>query len=95
MDPHADCPEGGLWGITAATLAAREALVFDACRARHVPVAFALAGGYGRATRSRRAGGPAPAYDRSGSESERVTWRSTSKTAVFALSMAAISMGNP
>jgi acetoin utilization deacetylase AcuC-like enzyme len=46
MDPHADCPEGGLWGITAATLAAREALVFDACRVRHIPVAFALAGGY-------------------------------------------------
>jgi hypothetical protein len=33
-------------GITAATLAAREALVFDGCRARGVPVAFVLAGGY-------------------------------------------------
>ncbi|APR82273.1 Deacetylase [Minicystis rosea] len=46
MDPHRDCPEGGLAGLTTAMLAAREAFVFDWCRARGVPVAFVLAGGY-------------------------------------------------
>jgi acetoin utilization deacetylase AcuC-like enzyme len=46
MDPHEDCPEGGRWGIDTETLTAREDLVFGWCRARRVPVAFVLAGGY-------------------------------------------------
>jgi acetoin utilization deacetylase AcuC-like enzyme len=46
MDPHQDCPVGGLQGITTEILAAREQLVFDWCRQRGVPVAFVLAGGY-------------------------------------------------
>ena len=46
MDPHQDCPVGGLRGITTELLAAREQLVFDWCREQGVPVAFVLAGGY-------------------------------------------------
>lgn len=46
MDPHEDCPTGGTPGITAEVLAAREHLVFEWCRSRGLPVAFALAGGY-------------------------------------------------
>lgn len=46
MDPHEDCPEGGRWGIDDAMLEAREAMVFAWCRARGIPVAFVLAGGY-------------------------------------------------
>jgi acetoin utilization deacetylase AcuC-like enzyme len=46
MDPHEHCPEGGLSGLTSAILAQREAFVFAWCRARSVPVAFVLAGGY-------------------------------------------------
>lgn len=46
MDPHENCPIGGLLGITAAILAERERLVFDWCRRRGIPVAFVLAGGY-------------------------------------------------
>jgi acetoin utilization deacetylase AcuC-like enzyme len=46
MDPHEDCPTGGLRGITRDVLAQRERTVFEWCRARGVPVAFALAGGY-------------------------------------------------
>jgi len=46
MDPFAACPLGGLAGVTAEVLAARERLVFTWCRARRLPVAFVLAGGY-------------------------------------------------
>ena len=46
MDPHEDSAEGGLAGITEETLAERERLVFAWCRARSIPVAFVLAGGY-------------------------------------------------
>ena len=46
MDPHEDCPIGGLRGITREILAEREQLVFDWCRRLRLPVAFVLAGGY-------------------------------------------------
>ena len=46
MDPYQDCGVGGLDGITAEVLAQRERIVFDWCRQRRLPVAFALAGGY-------------------------------------------------
>jgi hypothetical protein len=46
MDPHEHCPVGGLAGIDAALLARREQLVFSWCRARQLPIAFVLAGGY-------------------------------------------------
>jgi acetoin utilization deacetylase AcuC-like enzyme len=51
MDPHEDCPEGGLAGITDQHLRAREELVFDWCRERDLPVAFVPAGGYLRPPR--------------------------------------------
>ncbi|MBY0526254.1 MAG: hypothetical protein K2R98_22870 [Gemmataceae bacterium] len=46
MDPHEDCPEGGLPGISEAVLRQREMLVFEWCRRRRLPVAFSMAGGY-------------------------------------------------
>jgi acetoin utilization deacetylase AcuC-like enzyme len=46
MDPDARCSIGGLAGIDASLLARREQTVFDWCRARNLPVAFVLAGGY-------------------------------------------------
>lgn len=46
MDPHQGCPVGGLPGIDAGILARRETMVFDWCRARGLPIAFVLAGGY-------------------------------------------------
>lgn len=46
MDPYGHCPMGGLSGITQEMLDRRERLVFGWCRARQMPVAFALAGGY-------------------------------------------------
>lgn len=46
VDPYEGCAVGGLAGITAEILAARERLVFTWCRERGIPVAFALAGGY-------------------------------------------------
>lgn len=49
MDPHQDCPEGALPGITDAILQEREQLVFNWCRRRGLPVAFVMAGGYVRA----------------------------------------------
>ena len=51
MDPHEDCPEGALAGITDEHLRAREKLVFDWCRAQRLPVAFVMAGGYLRPPR--------------------------------------------
>lgn len=46
MDPHEHSPVGGLSGIDEALLAQRERTVFEWCRARKLPVAFVLAGGY-------------------------------------------------
>jgi acetoin utilization deacetylase AcuC-like enzyme len=51
MDPHEDCPEGALAGITDQHLRAREELVFNWCRERELPVAFLVAGGYLRPPR--------------------------------------------
>jgi acetoin utilization deacetylase AcuC-like enzyme len=50
MDPHEDCDIGGLYGITSDVIRLRERMVFDWARARNIPIAFVLAGGYtGRA----------------------------------------------
>jgi hypothetical protein len=46
MDPHEGSAVGGLAGITEEILAERERLVFAWLRARAIPVAFVLAGGY-------------------------------------------------
>lgn len=46
MDPHEDCSLGGLSGITSDVIRLRERMVFDWARARGIPVAFVLAGGY-------------------------------------------------
>ena len=46
MDPFEGCSTGGAPGVTRDLLAERERLVFEWCRARRLPVAFALAGGY-------------------------------------------------
>lgn len=46
MDPFEGCSTGGLAGITADVLAARERMVFAWCRSRGLPIAFVLAGGY-------------------------------------------------
>jgi acetoin utilization deacetylase AcuC-like enzyme len=46
MDPHQGAPIGGLAGIDATLLEKREQMVFQWCRARGLPVAFVLAGGY-------------------------------------------------
>jgi len=46
MDPHEGSADGGLQGITSQVLQTREAIVFDWCRRRGLPVAFVLAGGY-------------------------------------------------
>jgi acetoin utilization deacetylase AcuC-like enzyme len=55
MDPVQTCTIGGLAGITPDILAQREQLVFDWCRARNLPVAFVLAGGYIGAALDQRA----------------------------------------
>jgi acetoin utilization deacetylase AcuC-like enzyme len=46
MDPHEHCSIGGKKGITHDVLAERERKVFQWCRARRMPIAFVLAGGY-------------------------------------------------
>jgi acetoin utilization deacetylase AcuC-like enzyme len=46
MDPHEGCPVGGMAGIDARLLARRERRVFEWARARSLPIAFVLAGGY-------------------------------------------------
>jgi acetoin utilization deacetylase AcuC-like enzyme len=46
MDPFEGCSTGGLAGITAEILAARERLVFAWLQAQGIPTAFVLAGGY-------------------------------------------------
>jgi hypothetical protein len=51
MDPHEDCPEGALTGITDEHLQAREELVFNWCREQELPIAFVMAGGYVSPTR--------------------------------------------
>lgn len=45
MDP-CELSDQGMPGVKTSALAARERLVFDWCRARALPVAFVLAGGY-------------------------------------------------
>ena len=46
MDLYEGCEIGGLPGVTFATLAAREHMVFEWARREGVPIAFVLAGGY-------------------------------------------------
>jgi acetoin utilization deacetylase AcuC-like enzyme len=46
MDPHENCPTGGMSGITRDVLSRRERMVFDWCLGRRLPIAFVLAGGY-------------------------------------------------
>lgn len=46
MGPHEDCDTGGMPGITTEMLAERERMVFEWCRRKGTPIAFALAGGY-------------------------------------------------
>ena len=53
MDPFEGCAVGGMPGMTHELLAAREAAVFGWCRARAVPTAFVMAGGYTGAGLSR------------------------------------------
>ena len=55
MDPHEWCTVGGLEGIDAAMLAAREHLVFRWAAERGIPVAYVLAGGYSNKRLSRDA----------------------------------------
>ena len=55
MDVHQDCKVGGLAGIDELLIALREEMVFQWCRERGIPVAYAMAGGYtgGKLTRKR------------------------------------------
>ena len=46
MDVHQDCEVGGLAGMDALLLTLREAMVFQWCRERAIPLAYAMAGGY-------------------------------------------------
>lgn len=46
MDPHEGCLVGGLAGVDAGLLQARERRVFTWCAQRKMPMAFVLAGGY-------------------------------------------------
>ena len=46
VDPFEGCDIGGLAGVTQVMLEERDRMVFQWCRARGTPVAFALAGGY-------------------------------------------------
>lgn len=46
VDCHADCPMGGIPGITLEVIRAREQLVLGWCQQRRLPLAFVLAGGY-------------------------------------------------
>jgi acetoin utilization deacetylase AcuC-like enzyme len=46
MDLFEHCEIGGISGITFEVLQRRENLVFEWCRARSLPIAFVLAGGY-------------------------------------------------
>jgi acetoin utilization deacetylase AcuC-like enzyme len=46
MDPNEACPVGGLAGVDAKLLQARERKVFAWCAQRKLPIAFVLAGGY-------------------------------------------------
>lgn len=48
MDPHEHDALGGVPGMSAARLRARDRMVFEALRAAGVPVAFNMAGGYAR-----------------------------------------------
>jgi acetoin utilization deacetylase AcuC-like enzyme len=55
MDVHQDCKVGGLAGIDELLITLREEMVFQWCRERGIPVAYAMAGGYtgGKLTRKR------------------------------------------
>lgn len=55
MDVHQDCQIGGLSGIDDFLITLREEMVFQWCRERGIPVAYAMAGGYtgGKMTRQR------------------------------------------
>lgn len=46
MDPHEGCAVGGLPGVDAKLLQARERRVFSWCARKRLPIAFVLAGGY-------------------------------------------------
>lgn len=46
MDVHQDCKIGGLPGIDDLLITLREEMVFQWCRERGIPVAYAMAGGY-------------------------------------------------
>ena len=55
MDVHQDCQIGGLSGMDDFLITLREEMVFQWCRERGIPVAYAMAGGYtgGKMTRQR------------------------------------------
>ena len=55
MDVHQDCKIGGLAGMDDFLILLREEMVFQWCRARGIPIAYTLAGGYtgGKMTRKR------------------------------------------
>lgn len=46
VDPHEDCPAGGIGGVTTDMLYRRDQFVFDWCGKQGIPVTFVLAGGY-------------------------------------------------
>ena len=58
MDVHQDCKVGGLPGIDELLITLREEMVFQWCRERGIPVAYAMAGGYtgGKMTRMQLVG---------------------------------------
>jgi acetoin utilization deacetylase AcuC-like enzyme len=46
MDPYQGCPVGGIPEVTLEVLAERERMVFEWASQNHLPIAFAIAGGY-------------------------------------------------
>ncbi|GDY20361.1 histone deacetylase [Verrucomicrobiota bacterium] len=55
MDVHQDCQIGGLSGLDDFLITLREEMVFQWCRERRIPVAYAMAGGYVSSTLTRNA----------------------------------------
>jgi acetoin utilization deacetylase AcuC-like enzyme len=53
MDPHQDCPTGGVRGITTEVLREREENTFAWAKQHSIPVTFVLAGGYSGRSLSR------------------------------------------
>jgi acetoin utilization deacetylase AcuC-like enzyme len=53
MDPFEDDPVGGITGVTAAILEARDRFVIEAVRSRGIPLLVNLAGGYVRGVSER------------------------------------------